>query len=178
MCANDTFKVLNQSAWDCIHAKEFQQAEVYVRRLIEAEESEPGEPDRLWYLLGFLANILGSLLRFDEATEMRRRQLAEARERALSESAVRVSRYMLANQLLLHGEPEEALAEAEPVPAGNGHLQCLLHSVAAQAYWKLSHREKAAEAARKALETSPTQDRRTELVQQLVHILDAGKLTP
>jgi tetratricopeptide (TPR) repeat protein len=174
MCADETFKALNERAWDCIHAKDFQQAEVYVRRLIEAEEREPGEPDRLWGLLGFLANILGSLLRFDEATEIRRQQLAEARQRALPESAVRVSRYMLANQLLLHGEPQEALAEAEPVPEGSGHVQCLLHSVAAQAFWKLSRCEEAVEAAPKALETSPTEDRRTELAQQLVHILDAN----
>jgi len=29
MRENDTFKSLNALAWDCIHAGEFQQAEVY-----------------------------------------------------------------------------------------------------------------------------------------------------
>ncbi len=34
MCEGDTFKSLNALAWKCIHTGEFQQAEVYLRRLI------------------------------------------------------------------------------------------------------------------------------------------------
>ena len=68
---------------------------------------------------------------------MLRLSLAEAKK-TTSGAAIGAARYILANQYLCYGDPSQALAEAQPVPSGVGHSQCLLHSVAAQALWKLS----------------------------------------
>jgi tetratricopeptide (TPR) repeat protein len=161
----------NDLAWKHIRAKDFDLAEEEIRRLIE--EADHGDPDRMYFLFGLLASVLNSLQRFDEATQMLVLSLAEARKIHTSTVVVDVARYSLGYQYLLHGSPEQALAEAQPVSPGIGHVQCLLHSVAAQAYWKLSRREEAVTAARKAIESAPTEERRSELSLELARILAA-----
>ena len=174
MGTDERFRKLNDLAWEYIHAKEFARAEQALRELLDETSGTATEPDRRWDLIGLLADVLGSLERFEESVDMRRRALAQARACRFPESAERASRYMLANYLLVRGEFLEACSEAAPIPPGKGHVQCLLHSVAAQALWKLSRYEESAKAARRAIESCPTSDRRTELSQELGHILNAG----
>ena len=169
---DDSSEALKALTWKHISAKEFEQAEEVVRRRIE--EADPGDPDRMCFLFGLLASVLNSLQRFDEATQMLRLSLAEAKKITTSAAPVGPARYFLAYQYLLYGDPNQALAEAQPVPSGVGHSQCLLHSVAAQALWKLSRHDEAVAAARHAIEAAPTEDRRFELSVELATILGAG----
>jgi Flp pilus assembly protein TadD len=129
---------------------------------------------RLWELNGLLAGVLNSLSRPREGTEMYRRALAQPRRAGESSSAVGPARYMLANQYLLFGDPLDALAEAEPISAGKGHLQCLLHSVSAEALWKLGRQDEAQLAAQRAMDAAPTDERRSDVARDLAHILNAG----
>jgi len=169
---NEPQKELYRRAWKHIDAHEFAEAETALRQLVEI--TDPGDSIQLWQLHGLLASVLNSLSRTAEGTDMCRRALAEARRAGDSHSAVGPARYMLANQYLLFGDPRDALAEAEPVPAGVGHIQCLLHSVAAQALWKLGRRDEARVAARQAMDTSPTAERRADMTRDLAHLLIAG----
>jgi Flp pilus assembly protein TadD len=172
MDASESQRALDALAWKHIEAEECDQAEVVIRRLLDL--ADPEDPGRLWNLFGLLASVLNSLARPGEATEMLRRALSEARREDPSGSPVGVARFMLANQLLVHGDPRDALAEASPIPAGSGHSECLLHSVAAQALWKLGRLDEATAAARMSIDASPTEDRRSTLTHELAHILDAG----
>jgi tetratricopeptide (TPR) repeat protein len=165
-------KELLRRAWKHIDAQEFAKAEPPLRRLINV--TDPGDPIRLWELHGLLAGVLNSLSRTAEGTDMYRRALAEARRAGVSHSAVGPARYMLANQYLLFGDPREALAAAEPVPPGVGHIQCLLHSITAQALWKLGRRDEAQVAAQRAMDTPPTAERSADMTRDLAHILGAG----
>ena len=171
MSDEKAWKDLDEVAWAHIRARRFDEAEVTLRELIE--RAEPRDPLRLWYLLGVLAGVLNNLERPVEAAEMYRRALAEARRSGASNS-VETARYMLANQLLIHGNPTDALAEAEPIPAGRGHVQCLLRSVAAQALWKLGRHEDARSAAKRAIDAAPTDERRSDLTEELAHIQHAA----
>jgi tetratricopeptide (TPR) repeat protein len=174
MGSDERFRKLNELAWEHIRAKDFARAEQVLRGLLEETSGEATEPDRRWYLIGLLADVLGSLERFDESVDMRRRALSAARACRYPESAQRASQYMLAHYLLWHGAFLEACCEAAPLPAGKGHVQSLLHSVVAQGLWKLSRYEESAKAARRAIESCPTSDRRVELSRELGHILNAG----
>ena len=104
---------------------------------------------------------------------MYRKALEEAR-RLREPGTEGVSRYMLGNQYLLFGDARDALETVEPVPEGVGHLQCLLHSVAAEALWKVEERDEARTRARIAIDASPNDERRAEVSQQLAHILGTG----
>jgi tetratricopeptide (TPR) repeat protein len=171
MSDEEAWEDLDEVVWAHIRARRFDEAEVTLRELIE--RAEPRDPLRLSYLLGVLAGVLNNLERPVEGTELYRQALAEARRSGASNS-VEAARYMLTNQLLIHGNPTDALAEAEPVPAGSGHVQCLLHSVAAQALWKLGRHEDARSAAKRAMDAAPTDERRSDLTEALAHIERAG----
>jgi hypothetical protein len=162
-------KELNRVAWKHIAAEEFAEAEGPVRRLLEL--TDPADPLRLWHYCGLLAGVLNSLSRADQGTEMYRRALAEALRAGPSRPEVAIARYELANQLLIFGDPKDALATAEPVPPGSGHVQCLLHSVAAHALWKLDRQEDAKRSGRTAIDTAPTDECRSELTEELEYIL-------
>jgi Tfp pilus assembly protein PilF len=75
---------------------------------------------------------------------------------------------------LIHGDPRDAVSEAEPVLSGEGHTQCLLHSVAALAHQRLGHHDEARAAARSALDAAPTEERKQSLSQELQDILSPG----
>lgn len=166
-----TWRELNEQAWRHIHAEEYGQAEAVIQRLIGITDSE--DCQRLWQLYGLLASVLNSLGRAGDATEMLRCAASEARRTGLPDP-VDVARYMLANQHLVHGDPRDALTEALPVPGGEGHAQCLLHSVAAQAHWKLGSQEEARQSARCAMDAAPTKEQRKDLSKELRDILRAG----
>jgi tetratricopeptide (TPR) repeat protein len=165
-------KELFRRAWKHIDGQEFGDAEIALRRLIDVTDYD--DPGRLWELHGLLAGVLNMLSRTDEGTDMYRRALADARRAGDSPGVVGAARYMLANQYLLFGGPRDALAEAEPVPPETGHIQCLLHSISAQALWKLGRPDEAQVAAQQAMETSPTAERRADMTRDLAHILGAG----
>ena len=164
-------RTLFRRAWQHIDQREFAQAETVLRDLIDVTDS--GDPIRLWELYGLLAGVLNSLSRPSEGTEMYRRALAEALRAGDASGAVGPARFMLANQYLLFGDPRDALAEAEPVPNGVGHVQCLLHSIAAQALSKLGRSDEARAAARRAMDAAPTAARRTDPTRNLGTLLDA-----
>jgi predicted RNA polymerase sigma factor len=165
-------KELYRRAWKHIGEESFAEAEPVLRQLIDVTDAN--DSIRLWELYGLLAGVLNSLSRTAEGTDMYRRALAEARRAGDSHGAIGPARYMMANQYLLFGDPRDALAETEPVPAGAGHVQCLLHSVAAQALWKLGRRDEAQVAARQAIDTAPTTKRRDDMTRDLADILKAG----
>ena len=159
---------LNAVAWAHVDAERFDEAEVAIRELIDRTDLR--DPLRLGHLFALLAGVLNALERPEEGTEMYRRALAEAR-RAGPANGLEVARYMLANQFLIFGDPLDALAEAEPIPGGSGHVRCLLRSVAAQALWKLGRHEEARSAAKSAIDAAPTDDGRSNLTEELAHIL-------
>jgi len=163
---------LFRRAWKHIDGQEFGDAEIALRQLIDL--TDQGDPVRLWELHGLLAGVLNMLSRTDEGTDMYRLALADARRAGDSHSIVGPARYMLANQYLLFGDPRDALAEAEPVPTGTGTIQCLLHSISAQALWKLGRPDEAQVAAQQAMDTSPTAERRADMTRDLAHILGEG----
>jgi len=117
MSEDEPQRALFDRAWQHIDHREFAQAEVVLRNLIEATE---GDPTGLWQLYGLLAGVLIGLSRPSEGTEMYRRALAEARRAGDTSAAVGPVRFMLANQHLRFGDPRDALAEAEPVPTASG----------------------------------------------------------
>jgi predicted RNA polymerase sigma factor len=153
-------------------AGRFAEAEIALRKLID--RIEPEDHLRRWIELMALAGVLNMLARAEEGTEMYRRMLDEARLAGERSREVDVSRYMLANQYLLFGDPRDALETVDPIPAGVGHVQCLLHAVAAQAFWKLARRDESRTAARNAIAACPTDERRAELSEQLKHIRDSA----
>jgi predicted RNA polymerase sigma factor len=171
MAVDDSWSDLNARVRSHIASRDFAQAEPLVRRLIDITDS--ADCLRLWNLFGVLAGVLTELQRPEEATEMLRRALAEAR-RAGQSAAVDAARYMLAAHHLVHGDPHPAVSEAEPVPTGQGHTQCLLHSVAALAHQKLGHDDEARTSARNALDAAPTEDRKRSLSEELHESLSAG----
>ena len=155
-----------------IAARRFGEAEVTARELLAI--IDPNDASRLWEIYGLLASVLNSLSRPQEATLALERALQEARRIGADRSEVGVARYMLSNQHLIFGYPKDALAIAKPVPAGAGHVQCLLLAVVAQALWKMSRHDGAREAARNALACSPTEDRTAALTDELREILASG----
>jgi hypothetical protein len=162
---------LDSAAWAHVSAGRFAEAEVAFRALLD--RLGPGNPLGRWNLLGTLAGILNSLGRPDEGTDAYREALTEVRRVGPSRPEVAVARCMLANQFLIFGDPLDALREVEPIPAGAGHVQCLLRSVAAQAFWKLDRRPEAREAALAALDAAPTKERLASLKEELEGILGA-----
>jgi len=169
MARNPTDTALSELAWKYIAAEEYDQAETAIRQRIAL--AEPEDSRLRWELFGLLASTLNSLARHAEATAMLRESLSSARRVGPTYSGIQVSRYMLADQELAYGDPADALAEAIPIPDGQGHVECLLHSVAAQALWKLSRGDESRQAARRAIAASPTDERRAELAIDLAHIL-------
>lgn len=172
MSREESEHALYRKAWQHIDQQEFAQAEPLLRSLLEI--TDPTDPARLWQLYGLLAEVLNSLARPSEGTEMYRHALREAERAGDASSTVGPARFMLANQHLAFGDPRDALAVAEPVPSGVGHIQCLLHSVAAQALSKLGRSDDARATARRALDAAPTAERRAALTADLAHLLGAG----
>lgn len=167
----DAYRELKDTAWSHINSGRFADAELAVEQLIAWTDAS--DASRLCHLFGLMGSILNSLHRSQDATTALRRALVEARRIGVqgSEVEVQVARYMLANQLLCFGNPADALSEATPVPDGIGHTECLLHSVAAQALWKLDRHVEAQQSARHALAASPTDKRRSGLTEELAQIL-------
>jgi len=162
-------KALNRTVWEHIDAKRFEQAEPALRQLIELVD--PEDHELRWHLLGMLGSVCNSQEHFDEGTDAYRRSLEESRRLGASAPEVHVARYVLANQYLLFGDPRDALEVIEVIPAGIGHTQSLLHGVVAEALWKLDRRDEARVAARRAIETAPTDDRRAAASAHLDFIL-------
>src|SRR5689334_22606913 len=102
MTLRDPATHLNALMWSHIAAKKFAEAEPLVRRLIDSTET--ANCLRLWNLFGVLAGVLTELQRLDEATDMLRRALGEARRTGKAE-VLDAARYMLANHHLVHGDP-------------------------------------------------------------------------
>jgi hypothetical protein len=170
MARDASDKQLSEFAWKHIAAEEYDKAEAAIRQRIAI--ADPKDSRLLWELYGLLASTLNSLARHAEATAILRESLGYARRVGPTYSGIQVSRYMLANQELVHGDPADALAEALPIPDGSGHVECLLHSVAAEALRKLNRGDESRQAAHRALAASPTDERRSELAIDLAHILE------
>ena len=174
MARDASDKQLSELAWKHIASEEYDKAEAAIRQRIAI--ADPDDSQLRWELFGLLASTLNSLARHAEATAMLRESLVCARKVGPTYSGVQISRYMLANQALVHGDLADALAEASPIPDGQGHVECLLHSVAAQALWKLNRGDESRQAARRAIAASPTDERRSELAIDLEHILGTKDL--
>ena len=168
MAGKASLDELDRATWAHVEAERFAEAEVTLRTLIE--QVDPENHAVLWTNYGLLGGVLNRLDRPDEGTEMFRRSLAEAEKDGHS-SVVESARYILANQYVLFGDPRDALEAAEPIPPGTGHIQCLLGAVVAEALWKLQRHDEARAAAQRAIDACPTDERRTQLTEQLGHIL-------
>jgi len=171
MADDESRPVLDEAALADLASDKFEQAEAALRNLIARVDSE--DVARRWYLFSVLGGVLNMLDRPAEGTEMYRRSLVEARRLGPSRE-VEVATYALANQHLIFGDPEDALAEATPAPAGKGHTQCLLHAVAAEALWKLNRHDQARVSAQSAITACPTDERRVQMSEQLAYILRVG----
>jgi tetratricopeptide (TPR) repeat protein len=159
-------------AWQHIAAERFEDAEPLIRECIA--RADRADNALLWHLSAWLAGVLNSLARHDEATAMLQQALVHARALGPGASEFGVARYMLADQALLFGEPADALDQTRPIPEGAGHIQCLLHSVAAHALWKLNRLNEARLAAMRALDAAPSSERRGSLADDLAEILSSG----
>jgi hypothetical protein len=159
-------------AWRHIAAEQFDLAEPLVRRCIAS--ADPTDHSLLWHLHGWLASVLNSLSKRDEANLMLSESLRHARAIRPDAQEINVARYLLANQELLFGDPAEAVTLASPVPGGVGHIQCLLHSVIAESFWKLDRQNEARLAAQQAVDSAP-EERRPELEKQLAHLLETNR---
>lgn len=173
MGTTDSPRTVAELAWSHINNGDFDQAEPFVRRLIDLTSSE--EAARRSDHFGLLGSVLNCLDRPEEGTEAYKQALAEAVRSNPTGKQVEIARYMLANQHVVYGEAEAALATAEPVPPGSGHVQCLLHSVVARAQWRLNRREEAKASAQRALDTSPTATRTASIITELEDILTDGR---
>ncbi len=158
-------------AWQHIGAGRFADAEPLIRECIAA--ADQADHGLLWHLLGWLASVLNSLSRHDEATGVLQQAFVHARAIGTESAEFGATRYMVANQALLFGDAADALDQADPVPEGTGHVQCLLKSIAAQALWKLNRLDEARLAAKRALDIAPTLDRRRSLADELADILSS-----
>jgi hypothetical protein len=155
-------------AWDHIHAGRFAEAEDVVRALIGGVDGK--DHGRLCYLFGLLGSILNSLGRHDDATSV----LWEAMNHEQHVSGeLSTHRYILANQYVNFGDPEQALAVIQVVPPGVGHVQCLLHITAAKALGALGRHDEARRAAAEALAAAPTDERRSDVLSELGAILES-----
>src|SRR5688572_29306712 len=114
MAEGEDLESLKAAMWAHIAAERFVEAEIAVRRLLK--RTDPEDRLRRWNLIGIQAGVLNSLSRPNDATQAFREALTEATRAGATRPEVQVSRYMLANQHLLYGDPMEALAEAEPIP--------------------------------------------------------------
>jgi hypothetical protein len=148
-----------------IHAGRFAEAETVVRALIIGAEGQ--DHRRLCYLFGLLGSILNSLERHDDATFVLREALDHALQVRGSDSEANTHRYLLANQYLNFGDPAQALTVIQVVPPGVGHVQCLLHIIAAKSLWALGRQDEARRAADGAMAAAPTDDRRSEVLSEL-----------
>jgi tetratricopeptide (TPR) repeat protein len=122
---------LSEAGWEHISAGRFTEAESAFREVLT--RTDPQNTQRLWHLFGVLGDVLNSLHRTDEAAEMMRRALSQAERLGTSRTEFHYSRYRLGNHALNFGSPSDALAELDPIPEGAGHIQCLMHMVAARA---------------------------------------------
>lgn len=155
-------------AWDHILAERFGEAEAAVRSLIGRVDDKDHE--RLCLLFGLLGSILNSLGRHGDATSA----LWEAMKHEQQVSAeANTHRYILANQYVNFGDPEEALAVIQVVPPGVGHIQCLLHITAAKALRALGRQDEAHRAAAEALAAAPTNERRSDVLSELREMLES-----
>jgi hypothetical protein len=164
---SDEVRKLTAAAWRLIGEERYEEAEGALRDLI----GRVGEGPRLAGLFGALGGVLNTLGRSGEATEALRRAWTEARDGKGSEALI--ARYELASHLLVHGDPDEVLRLAYPIPEGRGHLQSRFHAVAAQALWKVAYPHDARMAAQDALVAAPTGELRSELTVQLRAILES-----
>ena len=169
MARDEADKALSDLAWSHISAEEYDHAETAVRRRLAI--ADPQDYQLRWELFGLLASILNSLSRPAEANEMLRESFVCAQKVGPMYDGIAMSRYMIANQALIYGDPADALVEVGAIPAGQGHIESLLHSVAAQALWKLNRIDESRLAAHAAIATSPTNEDRADLAIVLEHIL-------
>jgi hypothetical protein len=169
MADDQSRRRLSKSAREHIDSENFEQAEIALRTLLD--EIDPDDHISRWIELIALAGTLNMLDRADEGTEVYRQVLAEAQQMFPQAPQLDVSRYMLGNQYLLFGDPRDALKTVNPIPDGSGHVQCLMHAVAAQALWKLERRDEACASAKSAMVACPTDDRRAQLSEELSDIL-------
>ena len=153
--------------WVFIRAEEFAKAEGAVRELIDDVDDD--DHRELCRLFGLLGSILNSLGKHDEATSALRD--AVAHELQLADAELGTHRYFLAHQYLNVGEPEQALALIDVVAPGVGHLQCLLQTTAAKAFWALGRTDEARRAAAEALAAAPV-DERSEVLSELRDMLN------
>jgi Flp pilus assembly protein TadD len=158
-------------AWAHIRAGRFAEAEAVVRTFIGRLDEQ--DHRNLCDLFGLLGSILNSLGRHDDATGALCEALNQALHLSGGHSEVNTHRYLLANQYLNFGDPEQALAVINVVPPGEGHIQCLLHALAAKALWALGRPDEARRAAAEALIAAPTDERRLELVSELCEIRES-----
>jgi hypothetical protein len=172
MHEEDPDKRLRDAMCDHIRAERFADVESVVRRRIAL--ADPNDHQLRYHLFDLLAGALNKLSRHEEAVTALRESLACALAIGPNAGEIGPARYALANQALIFGDPTDALAEAHPIPEGIGHVQCLLHSVTAQALWKLDRSAEAQLAAAASINAAPTPDRRSDVTEQLGHILRAG----
>ena len=154
-----------------VHAGRFAEAEAVVRRLIDRTDKQ--DHGTLCYLFGLLGSVLNSLGRHDDATGVLREAMNQELHVSGANPEATPHRYMLANQYVNFGDPEQALAVIQVVPPGVGHVRCLLHITAAKALLALGRQEEARRAAAEALAAAPTDERRADVFLELGEMLES-----
>lgn len=159
--------------WDHILAGRFAEAEAILRALIGSVDDK--DHARLCHLFGLLGSVLNSLGRHDDATGAICEALNHELQLSGSGPEPASHRYILANQYLSFGDPEQALAVIQVVPPGVGHVRCLLHITTAKALWKLGRHDDARRAAAEALTAAPTDERHSDVLSELREIWESRR---
>jgi tetratricopeptide (TPR) repeat protein len=125
---------------------------------------------------GEFAAVLATLARDAEAREQYELALAESLRQDSSGygPGVSIARYFLSEHLLKMGEPSKALAIVQARPENASRQDWVLRIVEARALWALGRREESRKAAATAVEFAPTEQKRSEIREDLAFILDAS----
>jgi tetratricopeptide (TPR) repeat protein len=125
---------------------------------------------------GEFAGVLATLGRNAEAREQYELALAESLRQDASAygPGASIARYFLCEHLLKMGAPAQALAVVQARPESLSKQEWALRFVEARALWELGRREESKKIAVTAVELAPTDQKRSEIREELAFILDAG----
>jgi len=165
---------LAKAGFDLWHEGRLEEAVTKYRQALEC--ADPNHYALDGYHTEF-AGVLATLGRNAEAREQYELALAESLRQDPSgrSPGVLIARYFLSEHLLLIGDAAQALAVIQARAEKASKQECALRFVEARALWQLDRRDESKKAAATAVELAPTDQKRTEIREDLSFILDPSR---